>query len=269
MGWYDIIDDAAKKQITKTELGDNRMYGVTPGIVAKKYSTEMPGRVCVQIPVRDEEANVLKWARVAMISAGKKWGTFFMPEIGDQVLLAFEEGNIDKPYIIGCVHKDNTSFLGKVADEDNRYKCIATKNGTRILFDDNKEGEGDKDKITVETAKSICSISMDNENQKIVISDKGKKNQVEMKLESGEINVKAEKKMVVEIGDIKVIIDGSSGKLTVKCSKFVLSSSDGIKLESDNMASLKGGNTTVEGSSGLKLSSGNAAVLEGSLIKLG
>lgn len=60
MGWYDIIDDIAQHQFAKTELGDNRLNGVTVGIVAKKYSREMPGRVCVQIPVRDREANVLQ-----------------------------------------------------------------------------------------------------------------------------------------------------------------------------------------------------------------
>lgn len=269
MSWYDIIDDVAKRQLTKTELGDNRMSGVTVGIVAKKYSKEMPGRVCVQIPVRDDEANVLKWARIAVMSAGKKWGTFFMPEIGDQVLLAFEEGNIDKPYIIGCIHKDNTSFLGKVADEDNQYKCITTKNGSRILFEDNKEGEGEKDKITLETAKSVCRIVLDNENNKILLTDKNKKNSVEMQLESGKMAIKAEKKMTIEVGDIKIILNGESGKISVDCNKFTLSASEGIQLEADNMARLKGGNTIVEGSSGLKLSSGNAAILEGSLIKIG
>lgn len=42
MGWYDILDDITQKQLTKTELGDNRMPGVTVGIVAKKYNRDMP-----------------------------------------------------------------------------------------------------------------------------------------------------------------------------------------------------------------------------------
>lgn len=269
MGWYDIIDDIAQKQLTKTELGDNRMAGVTVGIVAKKYSKDMPGRVCVQIPVRDAEANVLQWARIAFPSAGKKWGSFFLPEIGDQVLLAFEEGNIDKPYVIGCVHADGNSFLGDVADEDNQYKSITTKNGNRIVFEDNKEGEGEKDKIKIETAKGTCQMLLDNENQKMILTDKEKKNSVEMKLESGEIKVKAEKKLTLEIGDIKITMNGENGKISVDCQKFTLQASGGIKMETDGMAGLKGANTIVEGNSSLKMSSGNAAVLEGSLIKLG
>ncbi len=269
MGWYDIIDDIAQHQFAKTELGDNRLNGVTVGIVAKKYNREMPGRVCVQIPMRDREANVLQWARIAAPSAGKKWGTFFLPEIGDQVLLAFEEGNIDKPYIIGCVQGDSGSFLSKVADEDNQYKCIATKNGNRILFEDNKEGEGDKDKITIETAKGGCQILMDNEKQALTLIDKQRKNLIEMKLESGEIRIKAENRMTIEVGDIKISLNGDSGKISINCNKLTLSASEGIQMESDNMVNLKGGNTIVEGSSSLKMTSGSAAVLEGSLIKIG
>ncbi len=269
MGWYDILDDITQKQLTKTELGDNRMPGVTVGIVAKKYNRDMPGRVCVQIPVRDEEANILQWARIAMPFAGKKWGTYFIPEIGDQVLLAFEEGNIDKPYVIGSVHNDSNTFLSGISDEDNQYKCIATKNGNRILFEDNKEGDGEKDKITIETAGKSCKLMLDNENKKIMLTDKEKKTQVEMKTDSGEIKVKAENKLVLEVGDIKVILNGESGKISVDCNKLTVSASEGIQMETDNQASIKGGNTVIEGNASLKLTSGNAAVLEGSLVKIG
>ncbi len=269
MGWYDIIDDVAQKQILKTDMGDNRLNGVTIGIVAKKYSKEMPGRVCVQIPVRDADANVLQWARVAMPSAGKKWGVYFLPEIGDQVLLAFEEGNIAKPYIIGCVHQDGDLFLSQMADEDNQSKCIKTKNGNSITIKDNVEGEGEKDKIIVSTSKEMCSLKLDNENQVISVSDKEKKNSMEMKLETGEIKIKSEKKLTMEIGDISITMNGENGKISIDCNKFTLKASDGIKLQTDSKITVSSGNASIEGSSGLKLSSGNSTIIEGSLIKIG
>ena len=110
MGLFDIIDEIAESQIMKTDTGDNRIFGVMVGTVAKNYDKDMPGRVCVTIPVRDTEANELQWARVAMPSHGKGWGHYFQPEVGDQVLLAFEQGNIEKPYVIGCVPKESNSF---------------------------------------------------------------------------------------------------------------------------------------------------------------
>ena len=78
MGLYDIIDEITERQVTKTETGDNRIWGVMVGIVAKNYDPNssggggtgsnsgadaMDGRVCVTIPTRDTEANELKWAR--------------------------------------------------------------------------------------------------------------------------------------------------------------------------------------------------------------
>lgn len=144
------------------------------GIVAKNYDGNMPGRVCVTIPVRDTDANELKWARTAMPASGSQYGHYFLPEIGDQVLVAFEQGNIEKPFIIGCIPKDNDSFLQKSVDEDNQIKRIVTKNGNTIHFEDNKEGEGEKDKIKIETPKQAHTVVLDNENKKIVIQDKEK-----------------------------------------------------------------------------------------------
>ena len=100
----------------------------------------MPGRVCVTIPTRDEKANELQWARQVVPGSGKNWGYYFLPEVGDQVLLAFEGGNIEKPYIIGCVPKDDSQLLSKTVDENNQYKRIMTKNGNAVIFEDNKDG---------------------------------------------------------------------------------------------------------------------------------
>ena len=74
MGLFDVIDEIAEQQIMKTDTGDNRIFGVMVGVVAKNYDKDMPGRVCVTIPVRDKDANELQWARVAMLSHGKNWG---------------------------------------------------------------------------------------------------------------------------------------------------------------------------------------------------
>lgn len=140
MGLYDIMDEIAAKQVTKSETGDNRIFGVVIGTVAQNYSAQMPGRVCVQIPMRDEKANELRWARVAMPSSGKEWGHYFLPEIGDQVLLAFEHGSIEKPYVIGCVPRDSTKFMSGSASVTNAPKniCkrIVTRNGNTIEFTD-------------------------------------------------------------------------------------------------------------------------------------
>ena len=270
MGLFDVIDQIAENQIMKTETGDNRILGVMVGTVAKNYDKDMPGRVCVMIPVRDNEANELKWARAAMPSHGTNWGMYFQPEIGDQVLLAFEQGNIEKPYVIGCVPKDSNRFLKRAFDKDNQYKKIVTKNGNSVIFEDNAQGEGTKDKITVHTAEESHSILLDNENNKIVIKDKENKNFIEMKTQSGNIKIQAETKLEIQVGEnITLTMNGNTGNVTLECNKLTVKTSGNTNVEATGSLKASGATISLEASSMLKASSSGAAVIGGSPIKIG
>lgn len=272
MSLYDIMDEIASKQVLKSETGDNRILGVVIGVVAKNYDREMPGRVCVLVPVRDENANELQWARVAMPSSGKAWGHYFQPEEGDQVLLAFEHGNIEKPYVIGCVPKDNNSFLTKAVDEKNKYKKIITKNGNTIQFEDGEDEEGKQDRILVYTPKQAHKLILDNEKKQITLGDKDGKNQMVIKTEddNGSIAIKTEQKLTITVGDsITVTLNGSSGTVNVKCNKFTVNASDGSEIKTNGKLGLSGGNVSLEASSMLKAESSGMTTLGGSPIKIG
>lgn len=270
MGLFDVIDEVAKKQITKTDTGDNRIFGVMTGIVTKNYDADMPGRVCVTIPVRDTDANELMWARMAMPSGGSRWGHYFLPEAGDLVLLAFEQGNIEKPYVIGCIFKDSDKFLTKSADEHNSHKKICTKNGNGILFEDNAEGEGDRDKIQIVTAKEKHQITLDNEKNEISIRDKEGKNEVVIQTEKGFMQIKSEKKIVIEAGSgVKLTLNGESGAAQLDCSNLTVKADGGIKLEAGGTMRLCGTNVNLEASAMLKADSSGAAVIGGSPVKIG
>lgn len=270
MGLFDVIDDIAEKQVLKTETGDNRIFGVVVGQIAKNYDKDMPGRVCVAVPVRDQNANELQWARVAMPSGGSGWGHYFLPEAGDQVLLAFEQGNIEKPYVIGCIAKDNDQILKKSVDEDNQYKKIVTRNGNTIYFEDNKEGDGDKDKIRITTAKSGHRIELDNEKKLILLSDQEGKNLIRMKTEDGQMEITAEKKLTIKVGDnIELILNGSNGAVSLKATKIHIEASSNIQVKSNSATKLQAGNLSVEANASLKLSSSGLTTLSGSPVKLG
>ncbi len=272
MGLYDIMDEIAAKQVLKSETGDNRIMGVVVGIVAKNYDRDMPGRVCVQVPVRDDMANELQWARVAMPSSGTKWGHYFQPEEGDQVLLAFEHGNIEKPYVIGCVPKENNPFLTRAVHEKNLYKKIITKNGNTIQFEDGEDAAGAQDKISIFTAKEAHKLILDNERKQITLGDKDGKNQMVIKTEDnqGNITIKTEKKLTISVGDnITVTMNADTGTVSVKCGKFVVEASDSSQITSNGKLGLSGGNVAVEASSMLKAESSGVTTISGSPIKIG
>ena len=268
MGLFDEIDEIAQKQNLKSEIGNNRIFGIVVGTVTNNYSKEYPGRVCVQIPQRDREANVLKWARIALPYVGKKWGTYFVPEIGDQVLLAFEDGNIEKPFVIGCVPTAGSTFIASSADEHNQKKSITTRNGNSITLTDAAEGEGEQDKISIITAKQEFHVLLDNENHKMELSDKEKKNFISINSENGTVKISAEKKMEINVGDVSISINGESNKLGIKCGKLKLSSDDSIKTET-SMYKLEAQNASLNASSTFKAEGGSTAVISSAMVKLG
>ena len=280
MGLYDILDEITQRQSTKTETGDNRMWGLTVGIVAKNADpngTEgdgaMNGRVCVTIPTRDKDANELQWARVSMPSSGPKWGHYFLPEVGDQVLLAFEGGNIEKPYVIGCVPKDNNKFLKDAVDKDNQYKRIVTRHGTSILFEDNKDDEdGGKDKLTLQTAGKALTILMDNENEKIRICDKAKEDFIEMSTKegSGTLTIQIKSKITFKVGDsVTVTMNGESGDVTIKANSIKLEGSNQVAVKSDGSLKLEAAQIAGKANSSLSMESSGVAKFTGATVSLG
>lgn len=270
MGLFDIIDDIAEKQVTKTDTGDNRIFGVVIGQVTRNYDKDMPGRVCVSIPTRDTGLNELKWARVAMPYGGSSWGQYFLPEVGDQVLVTFEQGNIEKPYIIGCIPKDRDRILSRSVDMANQYKKITTKNGNTIYFEDNKVGEGAKDKIQIYTSTNEHRIELDNELHRIVISDKDDRNKVVMKTQTGQMEIQAEKKLTIRVGEtIELILNGNNGVIQIKSSKLKVEATSTVNVNSNGSAVVQAGNISVSANAILKLQSSGAATVSGMPIKIG
>ena len=272
MGLFEIIDDIAEKQTNKTDTGDNLVLGVVVGTVAQNYDNTMPGRLCVSLPSRDT-GNQLRWARLAMPYAGSKWGIYFMPEVGDQVLVAFEQGNIERPYVIGAVSKASDKFLSQSSDEKNIYKRIVTHNGNAIEFEDN-EGDGENDKITIKTAgKSMGtehSITLDNKKHLITITDPEGTNKITMNTTNGQMEVLAATKLTVKVGDqIELIMNGSSGVTELKTKDFRVSAMNNIKQEAMKTFSVSGATTKLEGTAKVALSSNGPATVEGKPIKIG
>lgn len=271
MALFDVIDEIAEKQVLKTETGDNRIFGVVVGQVVENYDKDMPGRVCVSIYTRDKSANELKWARVAMPSSGSKWGHYFLPEAGDHVLVAFEQGNIEKPYVIGCIPKVTDQFLKKSVDEKNQYKKIMTRHGNTILFEDNKEGDGEKDKIRIETPKSAHFIELDNEKEKMLISDKDGKNRIEIRTgDTGSVEIFAEKKLTIKVGDnITLTMNGSNGTTQLETSKLDVKVNGSMKYTSTGGATLEGASVNVKATSSMNLESSASVKVSGTPINIG
>ena len=240
------------------------------GIVAKNYDRDMPGRICVEIPTRDNKANELKWARVAMPYSGTQWGFYFLPEIGDQVLLAFEQGNIEKPYVIGSIPKDNNKFLRQSADEHNQFKNIMTKNGNLIAFEDEATGKGAKDSIRIKTATEEHRLELDNARHVIRLSDKNGRNSVEMLTETGHMTIKAEKILKIQVGTtIELTLNGNNGTISLSGTKLDLDLKNSIVAQANASIKTTAANISQEANGMMKITSNGLVNVQGNPIKLG
>lgn len=267
---FDVIGEAARRQDLKTELGDERLPGVVSGVVVENYNKDMPGRVCVKIPVWDKDEDTLQWVPVVSPFSGSKWGQYFLPEKGDRVLLAFEGGSVEKPYVIGSIPRENDRFLKESSDEQNQKKNIMTRHGNKICFTDCKEGDGEKDKIEIHTAGESHKIIMDNEKKTILLTDKENNCRIELKTENGKMEIRAQKKITFEVGDkIKISMNGESGTVSIEAEKVSVKAGKMLEYKTDGTAKFSGQQTILEASSMMKLDSSGMIAAKGGPIKLG
>ena len=115
---------------------DRRYYGVAVAIVVENEDPEKEGRIKIKIPFFGEEP-LLDWVRVRQLYAGGGYGTFWVPEIDDEVLVAFEHGDMRRPIILGGLYNGvDKPPTWRGGDGERDHKMIKTKGGHQIFFDD-------------------------------------------------------------------------------------------------------------------------------------
>ncbi|MEP0873416.1 phage baseplate assembly protein V [Trichocoleus desertorum AS-A10] len=185
---------------------DNRFYGVTIGIVSNNKDPEKLGRVRVRFPwlgTRDES----NWARVVSLMAGQGRGLYFLPEINDEVLVAFEHGDIQSPYILGALWNGVDKPPLTNSDGKNNQRLIKSRSGHQIILDDSEGGE------------------------KIIIRDKTNKNEIVIDSNTNTMTVKAEQDLTIEVGG-KLTLKSEKGEVAIACSKLSITTQQSCEINS-------------------------------------
>lgn len=146
---------------------EGRFFGVAVGVVTSNVDPDKLGRVKVQFPWLSAD-DTSHWARVAVPMAGKGRGFFFIPEVDDEVLVAFEHGMIDRPFVIGCLW-NGVDEPPEQKDESKNPKSITTTSGHVIRLDDTEGAE----KIEIIDSTGNNSVTIDSaENTIAVVAEK-------------------------------------------------------------------------------------------------
>jgi uncharacterized protein involved in type VI secretion and phage assembly len=126
------------RTVPRARSTDRRYFGVVEAIVVENEGDD-EGRIKVQFPWFDGGATTTEWCRVSQLYAGGGYGSVFVPEKGDEVLVAFIHGDMRFPIVLGGLY--NGVDKPPTARTDGRdQKIIRTKAGHEVLLDDgNKE----------------------------------------------------------------------------------------------------------------------------------
>ena len=123
----------------------SHVYGVVTGTVKDVDDPQGEGRVKVQFPSMEGD-NESYWAPVASAMAGNGRGAFFMPEVDDEVLVAFLQGDVNHPYIIGFLWNGQQRPPSTSVHE----RMIYSRNGHAIRFLDATPSGGSQGALVIE-----------------------------------------------------------------------------------------------------------------------
>lgn len=134
-----VADMLAAELALDTSTG--RVYGVVVGVVTNIDDPDTLARVKVSYPWLGDDAES-PWARVMTPMAGKDRGLVCRPEVGDEVLVMFEHGDMRFPYVIGGVwNAMDTPPQHRGTDTDNNIRMIRSRSGHEITLDDTSGSE--------------------------------------------------------------------------------------------------------------------------------
>ena len=123
-------------------------FGVYPALVTNLVDPDGLGRVQVRFPWlgTDGDRDVRAWATLCSPYADDDQGLEILPEVGSQVVVAFEAGNIRRPYVLGATWNGKEK-LPQAPDSSNNIRVLKTRSKSKLEFDDTRGAS----KITLTT----------------------------------------------------------------------------------------------------------------------
>jgi Rhs element Vgr protein len=213
--------------------------GLHAGVVtALKGDPEGEDRIKVRVPLIDKADDGI-WARLATLDAGKNRGTFFRPELHDEVIVGFINDDPRHPVVLGMCNS-SAKPAPEPADDDNHRKGYVSRSNMKFTFDDQK-------KIILIETPSGNRMTLSEQEKGILIQDQN------------------DNKITMDNNGIKI---ESSKDITLKAAKDVkvegmnldLKAQTGFKAAGTASAEVSGASTTVKGSA--------TTVIQGGLVQI-
>ncbi|MFE3248647.1 VgrG-related protein [Streptomyces sp. NPDC059209] len=275
--------------------GSGRCAGLVSGTVTDTQDPEGSGRVKVRFPwLSDEYAS--DWARTAQ-SGGTGGGEAFIPEVGDEVLVGFEHGHLDRPYVLAGLYNGQDrpgggdagggagaagptaggaaggaagagapggGTGGELVDPTSgavNRRAFASRSGNQLELLDAANGPQG---VRLRTGDGKLTIDLDRRGTAIVINS------------DGSVTIEAKERVSIRAAD-GVALDAGSGTLELAGESVTLTSRSGVAVDGGNgkvalssggSVEVRGGQVTVDGTRRTDIRSGGSVAVNAPMIKL-
>lgn len=204
------------------------IQGLHIGIVTDLEDPEGQNRIMVRVPtISDSDDGI--WSRVSTLDAGKERGTFFLPEIGDEVIVGFINNDPRYAIVLGMLNSTH-SPAPLAATNDNHEKGYVSRSGMKLIFND------DKKTVQLETPAGNKMLLTDEDTALILEDQNGNK-----------LTMNSEGIRLESIKDIELAAPAGNVKITDKSGNSLNCEPSGITIQAAAKLNLSGAQIELSG----------------------
>jgi uncharacterized protein involved in type VI secretion and phage assembly len=200
MSLYDAISDP-----DEAVQAGRRVSGVALGIISDNRDPDGLARVKVRMPwlAPDAESD---WIQIATLYAGGGRGSVWLPEVDDQVLLAFEHGDINSPYVIGALWNRQAKPPEANAGGHNDIKIIRSRSGHSVTFCD--DGPNRRERVEIRSKGGHRIELSDAEGaETVTVSDRSGGNVLTLETLANRATLKAGATITIQAPEVAIVTE--------------------------------------------------------------
>lgn len=238
--------------------GAGGQAGVVVAQVSDARDPEHQGRVKLTFPWLSDDY-VSDWARTVQAGAGRDRGQFVLPEVGDEVLVAFEQGDLRRPYVLGGLYNGvDTPKAGPIDDVDpgsgaiNRRSTVSRRGHRIDLLDQDGATEG----VSISTGDDRLRFVLDATGTAVTLHS------------DGTVTIEARNGITVDAGSGSLALKGQDISMTATAGITVDGGGGAVSLKAGSEISVSGVTAKLAGSAQAEVSGGATTTITGGLVRI-
>jgi phage protein D len=232
--------------------------GVVSAMVTNTSDPENNARVKLKFPWMSDTYES-DWARTVQIGAGNNRGAVLLPEVNDEVLVAFEQGDLNRPYVVGGLYNGvDKQYAGPTPTVDSgsgaiNRRAFVSRTGHRLEI---LEKSGGPDGIQLVTGDGKLKLELDKQGSKITVHS------------DGTVLVEAKNGVTVDAGSSDIAMTGKAITLTAKQGVTVDAGGGTLGLTSKTKVDMHGTQVSVQGDAQTEIKGGATCAISAALVRI-